>query len=107
MGYMGLALGSSIGITVYAVTLWIFLSFHIKKYCPTLSFSNFYLFCGLWVGVIVVCKFLSGLIVQLGIYQQTQLSAAGDVLLAMLVSIAIGWGALRTVFKRYTGTPLF
>jgi len=108
IGFQGLALAGSLGIAIYAITLWIFLRKHLRKNCPELSLTNFYKFCGLWCGVIIIAGLASQGIYHSGLYQHTQLSALLDVLVALVVIIAIGWTALRTVFVKMTdGKPLF
>ena len=107
-GYKGLALAGSIGVTVYSIWLAISLKHHLKKFYPELNLKDFYRFCGAWVIVIFLNKGISGVILSFGIYQNSQLTAVMDVLIATIILFGLSWLALRTVIKQFTrGEALF
>jgi len=107
LSFNGLALAGSIGIFLYALLLWIFLRFHLRKHCPELPIANFYKFIFTWGVFTIFLGLISHGILQLGIYRQTQMTALFDILAVLAVTGPLAFVAQRTVFKRFTNGALY
>jgi putative peptidoglycan lipid II flippase len=106
-GAKGVALAGTLGIIFYVVSLSIMLGIHIRKQTRNVSFSGLWKFGLSWSGFILVMGLLSLGISQIGIYQDTRLSALMDVLVTLFILSGVSLLVLRKVFNKVTDGPLF
>lgn len=107
MGFRGLALSGSIGISIYTAFLWYFLRTHIRKTCPGFSFAFLYKFMIAWTFFLGILGAISWGITRVGIYQNTQLTAFLEILAALAATLPLAYLIQRKVTRRLTDQPLF